>query len=271
MSIAPSTSLTRPARSDVSASADAPTRSLRPLLDLRQALDTRSMRIVLIPVLGLLIGFGALVAFAQPALLQGAAVSFDATLLVLSLLLMVALPVPVILAVAGEWANGSIQSTILQRPHRGSVLASKAIAGTVLGIGIAVLAIATAAGMTWGAGAVTGAGSSFEGAGAAIRGSGVQMLVTVLLAVAFAVLTQSVVIALLVAVALPFLVSMLASVAGALGSTAAADAIAWLHISQAAAALSSGEVTASALGAVGLLIVLPLLLGVPRWLRREIG
>lgn len=87
-----------------------------------------------------------------------------------------------VLSTAGEWSHRTVQTTFLLVPHRGRVLASKAVAVALLGavlalasglLGAAVLAVAEGSQLGWdGSGqallTVTGAGAAFAVIGAGV-------------------------------------------------------------------------------------------------------
>ena len=101
---------------------------MRPDIDLRAALDTRGAAILLPLSLLAVIGFAALGGLLQPALTPDATSDLESTVFVLTLPLSLIIPVLTVWITAGEWSDRSIQTTLLQRPGRLGVLASKCLA-----------------------------------------------------------------------------------------------------------------------------------------------
>ena len=113
-------------------------------IEIRKSLSTRSGRAV-----------AAAAALLAPFAIVVGAVTGDGTLPgatvlgimgMLTALVLLALGV---LSTAGEWTHRSVQTTFLLVPQRGRVLATKAAALTVLGLGLAAVAAAAASGTLW--------------------------------------------------------------------------------------------------------------------------
>ena len=128
-------------------------------LEIRKSLSTRSGR-TLVGAATLLppVGAGAMMALGdQP---PNAAM----LLAVLGSLVSMLLLAVGVLASAGEWTHGTVQTTFLTVPRRGRVLAAKYAGMAVLGAAIAAVVVATTYAV---AAAGADAGFSWQGAGAA--------------------------------------------------------------------------------------------------------
>ncbi|MCL6422320.1 ABC transporter permease subunit [Brachybacterium sp. JHP9] len=252
-------------------SAVRPTRSLRPLLDLRQCVDTRAMRAVLLVTAAIMLAVIALSSVLQVTLLPDPIADFSLTLTLLSLPLSVLLAVITAMAVAGEWSSGAMQSTLLQRPRRGGVLVSKVLAALVLSAAIIAAAALLTAGATALTAAVARIAPSWEGGAQTLLASSAHLLAGALFGIACAILLQSTALACVVAISVPFMVPLIASIAAAVGVESLVSAVAWVDLPQAARDLAAGRAEPSALGAVLLLLVVPSAIGAWRWSRRELG
>src|SRR5699024_10831170 len=135
---------------------------MRPDIDLRSYLDTRGAAIVLALSLLGIVGFAALGGLLQPLALPEATSDVELTVIALTLPLGLILPVVAVLMTAGEWSDRSIQVTLLQRPGRTAVLASKTIAALVVIAVLIALSLALAAAATWVGGEVLGEGATFD-------------------------------------------------------------------------------------------------------------
>lgn len=248
-----------------------PTRSLRPLLDLRQAVDTRAMRALLLATAAVILGVIALSSVLQAVLLEEPLIAFDITLTLLSVPLSVLLAVIAVLAVAGEWSSGAMQSTLLQRPRRGGVLASKVLAALLLAVGTIVAAVLLSALATWAASAIFGVPATWAGTADVLRGACASMLAGALFGIACAILLQGTALAGAVAIAVPFMVPIVGTIAAAVGVDALVQAVDWFDLQEAARGLSAGRAEPSAFGALLLLLVIPSVLGAWRWSRRELS
>jgi ABC-2 type transport system permease protein len=244
--------------------------SLRPLLDLRQVLDTLAMRILLAVSAVCIVGMAVLSTALQPLLIEDAPVLPNGAVIAVSLVLAVVLPVLCVLTVAGEWP-GAIQSTFLLRPRRTAVLVSKVLAAVLIAIVVTAVSLALAVGLSALVGSVSGRGTSYEDLGSALLDYGLQALLAALFAIACAALLQGTALAMVIAVVVPFVVSIAASLVMVLASETIVEVMEYLDLSGAASAIANGEVEGSSIGAIVLLIVIPLVAGGVRWSRREIG
>lgn len=244
---------------------------MRPDIDIRSYLDTRSGLIVLILSALALLGVASAGGLLQGVLMPDAAVDVELTVVVLSLPLMLIIPVIAVMMTAGEWSDRSVQVTLLQRPGRLAVLGSKLLAtAVVVGAVIAgslLLAMAT----SWIGGELTGAGSDFSTMDRVLTTQLAVLAAAFALSAAAGVLTQSTVMGLLVAIGLPFIVSTARQIALAVGSETLDAVLRALDLQGAAVALGDGRAEAFDLLPVLILVVLPLALGAWRWSRREIG
>ncbi|MDO5662853.1 MAG: ABC transporter permease subunit, partial [Brachybacterium sp.] len=220
---------------------------------------------------GLVLALAGLGAGLQAGFMPDSQVELVLTFIAIHMVLTVVLPVLAVLVTAGEWSNGAIQTTILQRPGRLAVLVSKIIAAAV--IAVVLLGFAALAGF-----AATAIGGAASGAGADLTLGTTEVLGMILsLAGAFAfgvatgVLMQNTALGILISIAVPFTISVASTLAGALGSERLMNVISWVQLEAAAATFAAGDVTAAAVGSVILLVVIPLLAGSVRWQRREIA
>lgn len=243
---------------------------MRPLLDLRQFLATRSGQVVLAVSAVLVLGMAALAAVVQAAFVEGASVDAGLTFLAVSLVLSVLLPVIAVLLTASDWSTSSIQVTFLQRPRRGAVLVSKVSAACVLALALLLLAAGASVLATW-LGGLGGHGSVLVPSWEAVAGPLANLAAAFAFGLAAGILLQGTALAILVAVAVPFVVQLGGSLVGALGSQGLADAFAWIDLSAAAVALFGGDAPVSAVGAITLLVLLPVAAGTRRWMRREVA
>lgn len=243
---------------------------MRPDLDLRAALDTRAAAILLPLSLLAVAGFAALGGLLQPALTPERTAGLDVTTFVLSLPLTLIIPVLTVWITAGEWSDRSIQSTLLQRPGRLGVLASKAIAALVVIALLVAISLALAAATTWIGGELIGRGASFARAGEVLAMQLGSLGATFLFSLAMGVALQSTVLGLVAAIGVPFVVGTAASLAAAFGPGTLVDVIRAVDLSGAALALTGGTAGPYELLPLLLLVVLPLAVGTRRWLHREI-
>lgn len=244
---------------------------MRPDIDLRGALDTRAA-LVLLPLSVLaLAGFAALGGLIQPYVMEGGTSSLDLTLAIMALPLALIIPVLAVPIVAGEWSDTSIQNTFLQRPARGAVLASKAIAASVIVLAMLAIALGLAAAATWVGGDLLGEGATFFAEGSSLTAQLLALLGTLLFSLAAAMLLQSTVLGLVAAIGIPFVIGTASNLAMAFGSQTLADVIAAVDLTGASLALANGEAGAFELLPLVLLVLLPAALGTQRWRHREIG
>ncbi|MFC0672364.1 ABC transporter permease [Brachybacterium hainanense] len=244
---------------------------MRPMLDLRQLLDTRGGTVLTVLALASGIGAALLSAFLQPVFTDGAPVLLYGTLVVMALPLGIALPVLGSVMVASDWSSSSIQTTFLQRPRRGAVLASKLLAALILGAVVIAAGLLASIAATAAAGAVTGAGADYSQAGTTILAQIMYLLGTLAFGTAMGTLLQSTPLALVASLAVPFAVTVAGGLTMLLDSELVTRLIAVLDLSQATAAIADGSVRPENVGAVALLVLAPLVAGTLRWNRREIG
>lgn len=244
--------------------------TFRPLLDLRQVLDTLAMRILLAVSAVALLGMAVLSTALQPLILDDSPVIVYGAIIAVALVLAVVLPVLTVLTLVGEWP-GAIQQTFLLRPRRTGVLASKIAAAFIIALVVTAASFGVAIGLSALVGAISGAGASYENVGDMLRSTGLELLLGTLFAVACAALLQGTALAMVISVVLPFVVNVATTMVGALGSETVAHVLRFVDLTSAADSLAAGDVRVSAIGAIVLLILIPLVAGAVRWARREIG
>ena len=143
---------------------------MRPDIDLRGFLDTRAALVLLTLSVLALAAFAALGGLIQPSITPDRTAGLDLTLAIMVLPLTLIVPVLAVPIIAGEWSDTSIQNTFLQRPARGAVLASKAIAASIVVLAVLVIALGLAALSTWVGGELLGEGATYFGEGNSIAG-----------------------------------------------------------------------------------------------------
>ena len=233
---------------------------MRPDIDLRAFLDTRGAKILLTLSLLAVAGFAALGGLIQPALVPDRTADLETTFFVISLPLPLIIPALTVWITAGEWSDGSIQITLLQRPGRLAVLTSKAIAALVVFVALAAVSIGLAAASTWIGGELIGEGAVLSSIEGVLTTQLANLGATFLFSLAMGMLLQSTVLGLVAAIGIPFVIG-----------TASADVIAAVDLSGASLALANGEAGAFELLPLVLLVLLPAALGAQRWRHREIG
>lgn len=243
---------------------------MRPDIDLRGYLDTRGAAILLTLSVLALAAFAALGGLIQPAVMPGSTSDVEFTFVVLTLPLSLIIPVVVVMMTAGEWSDRSIQNTFLQRPGRLGVLASKVIASVVVVLVLVALSIGLAAATTWIGGELMGEGAVFSSFEDLLTTQLVALSASLLFALAMAVLLQSTVIGLVVAIGVPFVISTAGALTAAFASETISNIVRAVDLTAAASALSAGDAGAFELLPLVLLVVLPAVLGVRRWSRREV-
>ena len=244
---------------------------MRPLIDLRSFLDTRAAAILLLLSVLIIAGFAALGGLIQPAVMPGGTSDVEFTFIVLALPLSLIVPVITVIMVAGEWSDKSIQNTLLQRPGRLSVLASKVIAATVVFVALMALSIGLAAAATWVGGELLGEGALFSSIDAVLTTQLAVMAATLLFSLAMAILLQSTVIGLVTAIGIPFIISTAGALSMVFGSDLISDIIRAVDLQTAAAAVGGGNATAFDMLPLLLLVVVPAVFGIRRWNRREVA
>ena len=149
-------------------------------IEIRKSLSTRSGKTV--AALAVLIGpLGVLLA----TITSGGAVPAAVAIGIMGMLIALVLLALGVLSTAGEWTHKSVQTTYLLVPHRGRVLAAKAVAmgllGLVLaglGVGLAVAALAAfTPGVIWFAAGQAIIAAIVGGAAFAVIGAGIGALV----------------------------------------------------------------------------------------------
>ena len=244
---------------------------MRPDIDLRGYLDTRLTTITLI-ISGLaVLGAALLGGLVQPFVFEGEIADISLTTFVLTLPLSLIIPVIAVVVTAGEWSDRSIQVTLLQRPGRLGVLASKVIAATAVVATVVAISLALGFLTTWFAGEVLGERAVFENLGSMLAVQLSVLAATFLFALAMGVVTQSTVLGLIAAIGVPFVISTAAVIVQLTGSAVIADVVRAVDLQTAATQIGNGDGEAFDAIPYLLLVVLPLALGAWRWRTREVG
>src|SRR5699024_6626850 len=140
---------------------------------------------------------------------------------------------------AGEWSDGSIQITLLQRPGRLAVLTSKAIAALVVFVALAAVSIGLAAASTWIGGELIGEGALLSSIEGVLTTQLANLGATFLFSLAMGMLLQSTVLGLVAAIGIPFVIGTASNLAMAFGSQTLADVIAAVDLTGASLALAN--------------------------------
>lgn len=244
---------------------------MRPDIDLRSFLDTRGTAILLILSALAIVAFAALGGLIQPVLMPERTSDVEFTVIVLTLPLALIIPVIGVLITAGEWSDRSIQNTLLQRPGRTAVLASKVVAALVVFGVLVALSFALAAGTTWIGGELIGEGAVLDSFDAVLTTHLSVLVATLLFSLAMGIALQSTVLGLLAAIGLPFIITTAGSLAMAFGNETLSNVIRAVDLQVAAMAFGNGEATAFELLPLVLLVIVPTLIGIHRWRHREVG
>lgn len=244
---------------------------MRPALDIRAHLDTRGAAILMTISVIAVVAFAALGGLVQPAVMPDATSDVELTVIVLILPLSLIIPIIAVLITAGEWSDGSIQNTFLQRPGRLGVLGSKLIAATLVVAALVALSVAMAALTTWIGGDLLGDGALFDSLGDVFTTQLATLAATLLFSLAMGIALQSTVMGLLAAIGFPFVIGTGASIAMLTGSEVVTDIVRALDLQTAAAVLADGRGGAFELIPFVLLVILPGAYGVWRWNHREVG
>lgn len=244
---------------------------MRPDIDIRSHLDTRGSRILLVLSLLSLLGFAVLGGLLQPVVMPTGIADLEVTVIAMMLPLGLIIPIITVLIVAGEWSDRSIQVTLLQRPGRLGVLASKTLAALAVSGAIVLLSFALAAATTWIGGEAIGQGASFESLEGVLTTQLAAIAATLLFSLAMGILTQSMVIGLVAAIGAPFVIGTAGTIAAVMGSEVFTDVVRAADLQSAALQLSSGEAGGFELIPLVLLVLTPAALGIWRWSRREVG
>lgn len=173
-----------------------------------------------------------------------------------------------ILLVTGEFGQRTMAGTLSLVPSRGRVVAVKTIAAVILAVAGFVVAVGVAAVAT-GIGAALEPDVPFTIGAAAIGQMLLISVISVLVGVAFGLVFQNTVVAVLVYLVLPQVVSALGLIPGA------DSVIPWVDINLAGSVFGNGEADstsdwARSAAATVVWVVLPASLGTARLLRREI-
>ncbi|MFC7456679.1 ABC transporter permease [Brachybacterium sp. GCM10030267] len=244
---------------------------MRPLLDIRAYLDTRAAAIMVAISLILVAAFAGLGGLLQPALLPVNTSDFENTVIVLTLPLTLIIPIIAVLITAGEWSDGSIQVTLLQRPGRLAVLGSKTLAAILVVAALVAISLALAALATWIGGEMLGDGASFDSLDGVLSTQLPVIAVTLLFSLAMGLALQSTVLGLIAAIGFPFVVGTASAVGVLTGSEFLTDLVRAFDLQTAATAFGNGEATAFELIPLVLLVILPAAFGIWRWSHREVG
>lgn len=244
---------------------------MRPALDIRAHLDTRGAAILMAISLLLIVAFAALGGLVQPAIVPDRTSDVEISVFVLTLPLSLIIPIITVMMIAGEWSDGSIQNTFLQRPGRGGVMASKVVATIVVIAVLVLLSIALAAAATWIGGDLIGDGARFDSLEGVFTTQLAGLAAVLLFSLAMGLALQSTVLGLLAAIGFPFVIATASGVAVLTGSDLVTDVVRALDLQTAAAALAGGEAGAFELIPLVLLVILPAAYGAWRWNHREVG
>lgn len=244
---------------------------MRPDIDLRGYLDTRLTTITLIISALAVLGAALLGGLVQPFVFEGEIADVAITTFVLTLPLSLIIPVIAVVVTAGEWSDRSIQVTLLQRPGRMGVLASKAIAATVMVAAVVALSLALGVLATWFAGEVLGEQALFDDLGSTLALQLTVLAATFLFALAMGIVTQSTVLGLIAAIGVPFVISTAAAIVQLTGSAVIADVVRAVDLQTAASQIGNGDGEAFDAIPFLLLVALPLGVGAWRWRTREVG
>lgn len=244
---------------------------MRPDIDLRSYLDTRGAAILLVLSGLALLGFAALGGLLVPAVVPDGIPDVEMTVIVLSLPLGLIIPVVAVMMTAGEWSDRSIQVTLLQRPGRQAVLASKTISAVALVTALVVLTFLLAALATWLGGVLTGKDANFASWDGVLTTQLAVLAATLVFSLAMGILLQSTVLGLIAAIGVPFVTATASGIAMATGSELFSDVMRALDLQSAATRLGNGNATAFELIPLALLVIAPIVAGAWRWNRREVG
>ncbi|MBU2669375.1 ABC transporter permease [Actinoplanes bogorensis] len=235
------------------------------LVELRKLADTRAGLWLLIIIALATAGTSAIqIGWADDAD-QNLAGFFGFALLPSAILL----PVLGILSMTAEWSQRTALTTFTLVPARERVIVAKLLAGTLIAIAstVAMMVIAAAGNLL--AGALGGDGG-WDIPGSLIWQGMAMQILFVLMGMAFGALLLNSPLAIVLYLALPM-------VWGILGSTISAlrDASGWLDINTTTAAMTEAGMTGGEWARVGVSaavwVLLPLMIGIVRVLRREIS
>lgn len=231
-------------------------------VELRKVLDTRSGRWFLVAVLALAAaGMANYLVQAEGTLTFAGA--FSDPRVVVRLLL----PVLGVLAMTGEWTQRTALTTFALVPQRGRVLAAKLVAVLVFTAGVVLLAAAATAGVVLLTATATGAQADLGGAGRQTGAALVESALWMLMGAGIGALVQSTAAALVILLVAPTFVSAAAVLT--LGDTRGA----WVDVVTAVDQVSHLHVPSPVgppITAIALWVVLPLVAGTVRTLRRQV-
>ncbi|WP_229073291.1 ABC transporter permease [Actinoplanes sp. DH11] len=181
----------------------------------------------------------------------------------------VLLPVLGILSITSEWSQRTALSTFTLAPARGRVLLAKLAAGTLIAIAATVATALLAAASNAIAG-LLGADGSWSLDSSLLWQGLLMQIIFVLMGIAFGALLLSTPLAIVIYFALPTVWTILAESISGLRTAAE-----WLDLNVTSQAMTAPDMTggewARLAASVALWVVLPLVLGVVRVLRREVS
>lgn len=231
--------------------------------ELRKSADTRSGQ-VLVGLLALLaVGAGVDLAVTHAVGDPVVAVRFvGADWSAVRLLL----PVVGVLSMTSEWSRRTAASTFTLVPRRGRVLAAKLVAALLLAVTAVLLTAVVSSTSAAAAGSLTGQPVEWGGTAARLGGALVGSVCFMGLGIAVGVALQHTAAALVTYFVAPTLVTLA-------GSALVGDRVAWVAVTPAIVRLETLRLDAAAASsatALAVWILLPLVVGVIRWLRREV-
>ena len=239
--------------------------SLRRLVrvELRKSVDTRSGQVLLTLLALFAVGAGVDLAVAHAADDPVGAVQFvGADWSVVRVLL----PVVGVLSMTSEWTRRTAASTFTLVPRRGRVLGAKLLAAVLLCVTAVLLTGVVSACAAGAAGALTDQPVQWTGTAARLVGALVGSACFMGLGIAVGIALQQTGAALVVYFIAPTLVTLA-------GSALVGEHVAWVAVTPAIIRLETLHLDGSAASSITALVVwilLPLAIGVYRWLRREV-
>lgn len=234
-------------------------------VELRKLADTRAGLWMLISIALATVGTSVVLLGWAPDEEQNLEGFFAFALLPTAILL----PVLGILSMTAEWSQRTALTTFALVPARERVITAKLIAGTLIAIvsTAAMMVIAAAANLLAGA---LGADGSWDISGSLIGQVVALQIILVLMGLAFGALLLNSPLAIVLYLALPMVWTILGSTIAALR-----DAAGWLDINTTTAAMGEPGMTGDEWARVGVSaavwVLLPLVLGIVRVLRREVN
>ena len=180
------------------------------------------------------------------------------------------LPILGILSVTSEWSQRTALTTFALVPARSRVALAKTLAATVLALASVAAGLAAAAAGNVVAGAIDPAAGSWEITGSAIAYASLFNFLNVLTGLAFGMLLMNSAVAIVLYFLLPTVWAALGELIGALRTPSE-----WLDLSRTTMPLVEDAMTSGAwarlAASVGAWVLLPLVAGVVRLLRREVS